>query len=161
MTIHAITCEPQGTALPGDSNNCGGGGTVRTNGTQNYPCQVRSRTVLDTYVCPIHIPSGASITAIQAYGWDFDTTGYFEAAAWYVFSGTFAVTYLSSSLGGTWQNSGVAFSGGQANFPILKSTDTPVLVDGTRRYVIGFATISPGGAGNVQVEGFQVSYTVP
>src|SRR5207237_3794530 len=106
-SIPALTCMPQGTALPGDSSNCSGGGTTRTDGDNLFPCLLRSRSTRDTYVCPLGLPTGAVIQEIIAYGQDSSSSGYMEAAVWRSPDNGVALDYFSS-FGGVWQTTGLA-----------------------------------------------------
>jgi hypothetical protein len=155
ISIAAIDCEPEG-AAPGPST-CSGGGTLRTNGTTVFPCTVTGQAAtLNTYTCRLDLPSGALIEEILAYGYDFNATGYLEAATWAMGDTTFSPTYYSDFLG-TWQSSGLAFSAGNASFPIFTFGTPPHAVVAGSHYVIGFATFGS----NVMVYGFRVRYTMP
>jgi hypothetical protein len=157
LSIPAIGCIPQGTAVPGDGNDCGGGGTLRTDGDQSFPCEVRGRAgIRDTYVCPLALQTGAVIDAVTAYGSDFSATGYLEAAIWRVADGSFAPNYISG-YGGTWQTSGVAFAGGYTSFPVFLLGQPAHTVAMGYRYMIGFAVRET----NVTFDSFRVQYHIP
>jgi hypothetical protein len=156
-SIHPITCMPQGGAPTGDGALCGGGGTLRTDGNTDFPCQLRGTATRSTYVCQIDLPSGAQIVEVRVLGVDPSATGYVEASVWRTANTTFAPTYISPSFAGTWQNSGVAFAGGAFNFPAYLSTDAPHTVIGTSRYVVGLGVF----ATNVAVNAIQLTYTIP
>lgn len=155
LNIPATSCTTFG-AVPVEQ--CGGGGTVRTDGDANFPCTLPSRPVRDTYICALELPSGAAIQEIIAFGMDFDAAGYFEAAVWNTDNGTFGPTYFSS-FGGTWQSSGVAFNGGPTSFPIFSASSTPHTVLPNARYTIGFATKAPS-SGSIIMHGFRVRYAL-
>jgi hypothetical protein len=161
LSIAAITCAPQGAALPGDSGSCSGGGTMRTDGDSGFPCSVRGRVTRDTYVCPLALPTGAVIEEILAYGYDFAPTGYVEAAVWRVADTSFAPNYISG-FGGQWQSTGLAFNGGGTSFPIFTLAQPAHIVAQSYRYVIGFATKTTNPSTNpVEAYGFRVRYHVP
>ena len=108
-------------------------------------------------MCDVGLPSGAVITEVVAYGMDSDAAGYFEAAIWRTGNTTFGPTFLSSSFGGTWQSSGVAFTGGTTSFPIFQTTDTPHTVVSDSRYTIGTA-LKGSGVGSF---GFRIADNIP
>ncbi|MFY1827315.1 hypothetical protein ACN47A_15445, partial [Myxococcus fulvus] len=56
VSIPAIACTAQGTAPSGDSSACSGGGTLRTDGDNLFPCSVRSNATRNTYVCGLELP---------------------------------------------------------------------------------------------------------
>lgn len=155
LNIPATSCATFG-AVP--TENCSGGGTLRTDGDGNFPCTLPSRPVRDTYICALELPSGAAIEEIIAYGMDFDPTGYFEAAVWNTDNGTFGPSYFSS-FGGTWQSSGVAFNGGPTSFPIFSASQAPHTVLPNARYTIGFATKAPS-SNSIIMHGFRVRYSL-
>lgn len=155
INIPATTCIPYG-ATPGPF--CLGGGTVRTDGDSSYPCAIASRPTLDTYMCPVILPSGASIQEITAYGSDSDAQGYFEAAVWHTKNTTFTATYFSS-FGGTWRSSGVAFSGGTTNFSLFDASQPAHTVLPDARYTIGFG-LKSSIYNSVMVHGFRVRYAL-
>ena len=156
-SISATTCVVQGDAPSGDSNACGGGGMVRTDGDNSFPCTVRARTTRDTWLCALDLPSGSQITNITAFGTDAAGDGYMEALVWRTANNTFAPN-IFSNFGGVWQSSGTAFAGGAFSFPIFNAV-TPHTVSGDFRYVIGFAMKSPTIGNGVQAYGFKVTYT--
>lgn len=158
VSIPAITCVHQGSAPPPAPMTCGGGGTLRTDGDNTFPCAVNSNATLNTYVCGLNLPSGAQIQEAIAYGYDSSTVGYFEAAIWSTADATLAVSYFSS-FGGTWQNSGVAFNSGYSSFPIFSASQPAHTVVAGNRYVIGFATRDPIQSN--LVFGFRVRYSLP
>ena len=147
---------PTGSAGSVGFELCFGGGTVRTTGGQDFPCAVSSTGPRNTYLCNLDLPSGAQIQEITFYGFDFSDTGYLEAAVWRMFNSSFGPHYFSS-FAGTWQNSGVADDSGTAIFPIFPASDPPHSVDGSYRYVIGFAL--EGDAFRVSAYGSKVTYT--
>ena len=161
FSIPALSCVAQGSDFSGDVNNCGGGGTVRTNGDTSFPCAVRAPTfgVRTTYVCELELPSGAQIDEITAHGYDFTSNGYMEAAVWRTQNTTFGPNYFSPSFAGNWQNSGVAAGPGTFSFPIYLGTDAPHTVQGNFRYTIGFGLEYTSGS--LFAYGFQVTYTIP
>jgi hypothetical protein len=159
-SIHAITCTAQNDAPTGDANGCNGGGTIRTDGSFDFPCVVRASTTRNTYVCHVDLPSGALIDEVTAYGWDGSADGYFEAAIWRNLNTSFSSSYISPTFGGTWQNSGVPDAPGATSFPIYLNTDSPHRVESNYRYVIGFATKANISAETVWVHGFRIDYTV-
>ena len=158
LAISALACTPQGTALSGDSANCGGGGTVRTSGSSSFPCSVRGRNQVDTYICQVPLPAGAVIDEILAYGYDSSNGGYLEAAIWRQSPTTFGISYISPTYGGTWQNSGTTATPGFTSFPIYLDSDAGHTMAVGYRYTIGFAVYAP--AGSTDTYGFRVKYTI-
>jgi hypothetical protein len=158
-TISALTCIAQGGAFSGDTNTCGGGGMVRTDGDSNFPCVVRARTVRDTWLCNLDLPPNSQITNITAYAYDLANDGYMEALVWRVNATTLVGNDNFSNFGGAWQSSGTAFAAGQTSFPIFSSV-TPHTVSGNHHYVIGFGMKSPTNQ-TLYAEGFRVTYTTP
>jgi hypothetical protein len=158
-SIHAISCTAQRGAPSGDSNTCGGGGTVRTNGDSEFPCMVRATIPRSTYACHLDLPSGAQIEEVIFFGLDGEANGYIEAAVWRTNNNTFSPNYFSS-FGGTWQNSGVAATPFAVGIPLFLDSSAPHTVDGNFRYVIGFATEGPAGS-LLFAYGARVKYTIP
>jgi hypothetical protein len=154
INIPAISCAPFG-AQPFET--CFGGGTVRTDGDEKFPCAINGFSERDTYICPLVLPAGAAIQEIIAFGMDFDPVGYFEAAVWRTANTTFAPTYFSS-FGGKWRSSGKGFDGGPTSFSIFKATTPPHSILPNSRYTIGFATKAPSGA--IIMHGFRVRYAL-
>jgi hypothetical protein len=158
-SISAITCQAQG-APTGDTNSCSGGGMLRTDGDNNFPCIVRSRagSVRDTFVCELDLPSGAILKEVRAYGSDNAADGYMEAAVWRTAVGTFGPSPVGPNL--AWFSTGVAAAPGLTSFTIFATTDPPHTIDGTYRYQIGFA-LKSGGTATVYALGFRAQYTIP
>jgi hypothetical protein len=156
-SISAMACIGLG-APAGEASQCSGGFMLRTDGDQLSPCVLNARTTRDTYVCELDLPSGAQITNITAYGYDSVSNGYMEALVWRFLNNSFGAS-LFSNFGGTWQSSGVAFAGGDVNFPIFNAA-TPHTVQAGYRYVIGLGLKAPTG-GNMWAYGFQVTYIGP
>ena len=156
-SISALTCIAQGGAFSGDTATCGGT-MVRTDGDGLFPCVVRPRPTRDTWLCELDLVPGSQITSITAYGTDSDATGYMEALVWRTANNGF-IPDLFSNFGGTWQSSGLAFSGGAFSFPVF-SAATPHTVQDGYRYVIGFG-MKGANPNSVYAYGFQVGYTTP
>lgn len=157
-TISAMSCIAQGGAFSGDTQLCSGGGMLRTDGDAAFPCVTRARTVRDTYLCPFDLPPNSQITSITGHVYDNSSDGYMEAIVYRVNAATYVGNDNFSNFGGTWQNSGVAFTGGQANFPIFNAA-TAHTVSGNYQYYIGFGLKATTGF--VHAEGFRVTYVVP
>jgi hypothetical protein len=156
-SIHAITCTAQQGAPSGDENSCGGGGTLRTDGDNSFPCQLRAAVARRTYVCHLDLPSGALIEEILAYGNDFDAPGYIEAAVWRTLNTTFGPQYISPTFLGTWQHSSLVNPGfTQPVVTVYLDTDPAHVVDGNYRYDIGIAL-----KGAATFDGLRVKYTIP
>ncbi|WP_141323107.1 hypothetical protein [Myxococcus sp. AB025B] len=158
VSIPAIACTPQGTAAAATTGQCSGGGTLRTDGDNLFPCTVNANATRNTFVCGLDLPNGAQIQEVIAYGLDYSTAGYFEAAIWSTGDTTFAPTYFSS-FGGTWQSSGVAFNGGFTSFPIFSASQPAHTVTVGNRYTIGFGTRDPNAS--VNFYGFRARYFLP
>ncbi|GEN10479.1 hypothetical protein SAMN05443572_103351 [Myxococcus fulvus] len=158
ISIPAITCTVQGNLPSGDTMPCLSGATVRVDGDQEVPCQVRGVTARRTYICALNLPAGTQLQEVIAYGMDYSTQGYFEAAIWRTQDAGFAPTYISS-FGGTWQSSGMAFNAGYVNFPIFPATQPAHTILAGERYVIGFAARDPNEF--TWVGGFRVNYYQP
>jgi len=161
FSIPALTCVGQGGIASGDVQTCGGGGTFRVNGDQNFPCVVRplAGNVRSTYLCELDLPNGALIEEVLAVGLDNSNTGYMEAAIWRTTNDTLGPTYISPTFAGTWQSSGMAAVPGIFSFPIYLNADPTHPVQGSSRYTIGFGLQAP--AETVYASGFQVTYTIP
>jgi hypothetical protein len=155
--IPAISCTAQGSSPSGDSAFCGGGGTNRTEGSNEFPCGIGASATLATYVCPVLLPDGAQIDEVRLVGRDGDAGGYFEGAIWRSALTSFAPQYFSPSFGGNWQSSGIAFSGGNANVLLYSSSDAPHTVDPNHRYQVG---IGVRGTGSLRVYALRLTYTV-
>ena len=152
-----MTCIAQGGVFSGDVQTCSGGGMLRVAGDAAFPCVTRGRTVRDTWLCPFQLPPNSQITSITAHVYDGANDGYMEALVWRINAGTYVGNDNFSNFGGTWQSSGIAFAGGQANFPIFTGNHT---VSGNYQYVIGFGMHSPTNQ-LLHAEGFRITYTVP
>jgi len=157
INIPAITC--RGTVPPvGQVDTCSGGGTVRTDGDQSWPCVVNAQPVRDTYICPLVLPDNALIEEVRAYGYDAANAGYFEAAIYNTDNSTFGPTYFSN-FGGNWQTSTLAYDGGNVDMPIFTLGTPPHQVNPNARYTIAYGLRTSNGA--VFAYGFRVRYTIP
>jgi hypothetical protein len=159
LSIPAITCIPQGTAIPGDRLGCSGGGMLRTDGDADSSCWPRSRIVRDTYICHLPLPSGAILEEIIANGFDYSPVGYLEAAVWAGRDSDGAI-WFPSAFSGTWQNSGISFNAGHVSFPIFRSSDLPHTIQPGNYYMIGFGLKSPDMDNMVFAQSFRVRYTL-
>jgi hypothetical protein len=127
---------------------------TRTNGSQAFPCLVRSHPSgsLDTYVCNIPVPTGAFIEEVLAYGNHSGTTGYLEAVAFGQPTTSFGTTCWASTAC-AWQTSqGMPATGGVT---LTLHSGSHAVSAGTR-YLIAFALTAP--AGTVRAYGFRVRY---
>jgi hypothetical protein len=157
MTLSAMNCIAQGGAFSGDIQSCGGGGHMRVDGDQAFPCVTRARTVRDTWLCPFTLPPNSVITSIVASVYDTASDGYMEALPWRIDGIQYVGHDLFGNFGGVWQTSGTAFNSGVKTFSIFNGAHT---VFGNYQYVIGFGMKSPSGQ-TIHANGFRISYTVP
>lgn len=143
---------PAGPA-PGTYNFCGGGGMVRASGGSSFPCLVKPRAsgALDTYVCNVPVPSGATIEEVLGYGYHSGSNGYFEASTHGFGTMSFGPTCWASTAC-VWQH-----SQGMANGNILLTLHSGShVVSANTRYVIAFGV--SGSAGVTYAYGFRVRY---
>jgi hypothetical protein len=138
---------------PGTYSTCSGGGVTRTNGSNVFPCLVapRSGGALDTYMCNVNVPAGATITEVLAYGFKSGSNGYFEASVFGFPVNSFGPVCWSSNAC-TWLSSN-GLPDGNVTLTLHTGNHT---VQSTTRYVIGFAMTSTTGA--LFGYGFRVAY---
>ena len=143
---------PAGPA-PGTYNFCSGGGHVRTSGSSNFPCAVRPRAggALDTYICNIPVPTGATIEEVLGYGFHSGSDGYFEAVAFGQPTTSFG-TNCWASTACTWQNSQGLPNG---SFALTLHSGSHAVSQNVR-YVIAFGMT--GSTGTLLGYGFRVRY---
>jgi hypothetical protein len=139
---------------PGTYSTCSGGGVTRADGSNSFPCLMvpRSGGALDTYMCEMKVPSGATVDEVLAYGYRSSSNGYFEASAFGFGTGTFAPTCWSSKAC-TWQSTSALPAG---NTVMTLHTGTSVTIDPNTRYVIGFGL--KASSGTEFAYGFRVHY---
>jgi hypothetical protein len=158
LHVSALTCIGQGGITSGDAASCSGGGMVRTNGSSTFPCIVRGRTTLDTYLCPVNLPTGASIEEVVLTGYDSSTDGYVEGIVYRSSSTSVGPSFIAPT-GGNWQNSGTAAAPGTVSVTLFPSSATPHTVASGYQYVVGFGLLQPSGT--VWGYGFYIRYTLP
>ena len=158
LSVPAVTCVAMETAPSPDM--CGGGGTTRTEGGgSSFPCGLQvSGTALNTFVCPLDLPHGATLEEVTVFGADYTTAGYFEAGVYRQSNTTFAPNYISGTYAGNWQGSGSGFSGGSTNVTVFGASDSHVVDNVNYRYQVALG-LKPSG-GTVLVYSVRATYTM-